>query len=428
VGGVDSSPIGATTAARSPERGGRFRQVDSIRGLACISVLFYHVAFRYYPPNDQLMQYLTQRNSGPPAICLVVFFTISGFVIYRPFVVARWQDKPMPALLPYATRRVMRIVPAYWLALTVAGVWFSLDYLWHPVGFLRYYFFAQLYANHTIINGGIPVAWSLGVEMTYYLSLPGLAWLARRLGRSGRLSRIQSELAVLALMVIVAESYQLIVLKSMNPNDLTILSVLCFLPGCLALFAGGMLLAVLNVEAEHRAEPPRWWTIINRFPWLPWIGAAGAIYAEGQINGDIGLTKWWMSTLILKPIGAVLLLTPFVFGQPDRGWLRKLFGWAPLVWIGTVSYAFYLWHYQILLKLEAHLIPHTGGVYLSNDRFNEAWVTVLMIALSLVAGALSWYLWEKPLQKLAARWLRSRAARQRAQAAARASDAPVAPA
>lgn len=412
AGPVDVGPIGPASAERSPERSGRFRQVDAVRGLACISVLFYHVAFRFYPPSDQIMQYLTQRNSGPPAICLVVFFTISGFVIYRPFVVARWDGKPMPPLLPYATRRIVRIVPAYWLALTVAGVWFSLGYLWHPIGFLRYFFFAQLYANHTIINGGIPVAWSLSVEMTYYLSLPGLAWLARRLGRSGRLSRMQSELAVLALMVIVAESYQLIVLKSMNPNDLTILSVLCFLPGCLALFAGGMLLAVLNVEVERRSSPPKWWELINRFPWLPWIGAAVAIGVEGQIPGHIGLTKWWMSTLILKPIGSVLLLTPFVFGQPDRGWLRRVFGWTPLVWIGTVSYAFYLWHYQLLLKLQSTLVPNFPA--LSNDRFAEAYTTVILIALSLVAGALSWYLLEKPSQKLAARWLRARAARQAA--------------
>jgi peptidoglycan/LPS O-acetylase OafA/YrhL len=409
---VDVGPIGPASAERSPERGGRFRQVDAVRGLACISVLFYHVAFRFYPPNDQIMQYLTQRNSGPPAICLVVFFTISGFVIYRPFVVARWDGKPLPPLLPYATRRIVRIVPAYWLALAVAGVWMHESYLFTPTGFLRYFGFAQLYANHAVINGGIPVAWSLSVEMTYYLSLPGLAWLARRLGRSGRLSRMGSELAVLALMVIVAESYQLIVLLAMPHSDLTILSVLCFLPGCLSCFAGGMLLAVLNVDVERRPAPPRWWQIINRFPWLPWLGAAAAIIAAGQVASHVGpLLPWWLTTLTLKPIGSVLLLTPFVFGQPNRGWLRKVFGWAPLVWIGTVSYAFYLWHYQILLKLESTLVPGFGHGLPSSDRFAEAYTTIILIALSLVAGALSWYLLEKPSQKLAARWLRARARR-----------------
>jgi peptidoglycan/LPS O-acetylase OafA/YrhL len=244
--------------------------------------------------------------------------------------------------------------------------------------------------------------------MTYYLSLPALALLARKLGP--RFGRMGSELVVLAAMVVIAESYQVIVLLLMPHSDLTILSVLCFLPGCLGLFAGGMLLAVLNVDIERRPAPPRWWTIINDHPWVPWIGSAAAIIAGGQVASHVKpLLVWWLTTLVLKPIGAVLLLTPFVFGQADRGWLRKLFGWAPLVWIGTVSYAFYLWHYQILLKLQSKLIP--GFPALSGNRFAEAYVTVIMIALSLVAGALSWYLLEKPSQKLAARWLRSRAAR-----------------
>ncbi|HWF53988.1 MAG TPA: acyltransferase [Solirubrobacteraceae bacterium] len=397
--------VGATRhPGRLLEEQGRFRQVDAIRGLACISVLVYHVSFRFPFPRSQLMQYLTQHNSGPPAICLVVFFTISGFVIYRPFVAARWDGKPMPPLLPYATRRFVRIVPAYWVALLVAGVWMNEHYLYTPTGFLRYFCFLQLYANHTIINGGIPVAWSLSVEMTFYALLPLLALWARRLG--ARFGRFGSECAVLVGMIVVSITYQVIVLLAMPHTDLTILSVLCFLPGCLDLFAGGMLLAVLSVDAQRREVKPRWWEIINRYPWLPWLGSAIAIGVAGQIPGGYGrLTSWWLITLVLKPIGATLLLTPLVFGEDNRGLIRRILGIRPLVFVGTVSYAFYLWHYQLLLKLEGSLIPH-----------GELYMTVVLIALSLVAGALSWYLLERPTQRLAARWLRARRAAARAPA------------
>jgi peptidoglycan/LPS O-acetylase OafA/YrhL len=396
----------ASAAARGSRTGtvaqaGRFRQVDAIRGLACISVLFYHVAFRFYPPTSQLMLYLTQRNSGPPAVCLVVFFTISGFVIYRPFVAARWDGKPLPPLLPYATRRIVRIVPAYWVALLVTGVWMNEHYLYTPTGFIRYFFFLQLYGNHTTVNGGIPVAWSLSVEMTFYALLPVLALAARRLGV--RFGRMGSEVAVLVGMIVVSLVYQLTVLLLMPHTDLTILSVLCFLPGCLDLFAGGMLLAVLSVDVERRAVKPRWWTVINEHPWLPWIGTAVTLGVAGQIpGGDSRIVSWWLITMALKPIGATLLLAPLVFGEPDRGWIRRILGIRPLVFIGTVSYAFYLWHYQILLKLQNSLIPH-----------GETYMTFVLIALSLVAGSLSWYRLERPTQRLAHRWLRARAARAR---------------
>jgi peptidoglycan/LPS O-acetylase OafA/YrhL len=197
-----------------------------------------------------------------------------------------------------------------------------------------------------------------------------------------------------------------IVLLAMPHTDLTILSVLCFLPGCLDLFAGGMLLAVLSVDAQRREVKPRWWEIINRYPWLPWLGSAIAIGVAGQIPGGYGrLTSWWLITLVLKPIGATLLLAPLVFGEDNRGLIRRILGIRPLVFVGTVSYAFYLWHYQLLLKLEGSLIPH-----------GELYMTVVLIALSLVAGALSWYLLERPTQRLAARWLRARRAAARAPA------------
>jgi peptidoglycan/LPS O-acetylase OafA/YrhL len=387
------------TQTTTPEQGGRFRQIDSIRGLACISVLFYHVAFRFPFPSSQFMLYLTQRNSGPPAVCLEVFFTISGFVIYRPFVAARWAGKPLPPLIPYATRRIVRIVPAYWVALTVVGVWLGLHYLFTPTGFIRYYFFLQLYANHTVVNGGIPVAWSLSVELSYYAVLPLLALAARRLGR--RYGLIQSEIIVLAVMFAVGMIYQCLVWLLMPHSDLTILSVLCFLPGLIGQFTGGMLLAVLSTDVGRREVEPRWWTIINEHAWLPWLGAGVVLWAAGQIAYIHGMTApaQWLITLVLKPIGATLLLVPLVFGEPNRGWIRRILGLRPFVFIGTVSYAFYLWHYQILLKTENKLIPH-----------GETYMTLVLIALSLVAGALSWYLLEKPLQVLAGRWLRARRA------------------
>ena len=51
-----------------------------------------------------------------------MFFLISGFLLYRPFVAARLRGEPMPFVGAYAWRRFLRIVPAYWVALTATAL------------------------------------------------------------------------------------------------------------------------------------------------------------------------------------------------------------------------------------------------------------------------------------------------------------------
>ena len=138
----------------------RLPGVDALRGLAALSVILYHADTRFPFPGTRLGQYLTQRNAGPPLTAVVLFFLISGFVLYRPFVAARLDGRPLPPLLPYAIRRVARIVPAYWVILALVSAWLGYRYMLTPTGFIRYFGFLQLYAPHATVTGGISVAWS----------------------------------------------------------------------------------------------------------------------------------------------------------------------------------------------------------------------------------------------------------------------------
>ncbi|MEA2495606.1 MAG: hypothetical protein QOJ29_3517, partial [Thermoleophilaceae bacterium] len=61
---------------------------------------------------------------------VTVFFVISGFLLYRPFVAARIEGRRAPRVRDYARRRVLRIFPAYWLALTVLAIWPGLVGVW----------------------------------------------------------------------------------------------------------------------------------------------------------------------------------------------------------------------------------------------------------------------------------------------------------
>ena len=103
---------------------------------------------------------------------MAVFFVLSGFLLYRPFFNAELTDAPRPRIRDFARRRVLRIVPAYWLTLTALAIFPGLvgvfsDHWW------RYYGFLQVYSSPPLLRiTGIPVAWSLCIEVSLYLALP----------------------------------------------------------------------------------------------------------------------------------------------------------------------------------------------------------------------------------------------------------------
>ena len=158
----------------------RFPLFDSLRAIAALCVLAAHVSF--------VSQAETRSAAGPflaqLTVGVCIFFLISGFLLYRPYFAARYHGQGRPRTWDYARRRVLRIVPAYWVALTVLAIGpglvgvFSGDW-W------AYYGFAQSYRDETGLQG-MSQAWSLCVEVTFYIALPAYAILLERVSRSRR--------------------------------------------------------------------------------------------------------------------------------------------------------------------------------------------------------------------------------------------------
>jgi len=91
----------------------RFPLFDSLRAIAAISVLLFHAAlFRLLHVASPLRPYTAHLDVG-----VTIFFMISGFLLYRPFVRARLQGEESPHVPAYAwrrwcTRRIRRGSPA----------------------------------------------------------------------------------------------------------------------------------------------------------------------------------------------------------------------------------------------------------------------------------------------------------------------------
>ena len=371
----------------------RFPLFDSLRAIAALSILFFHVAFvmrGFTQPG--FSRVLAQLNIGVP-----IFFLISGFLLYRPFASARFSGAPAPALVPYAIRRLARIVPAYWVAVTLVALWLGIQGVFTPHGLLTYYGFTQVYDAHTLITvdvrGGLGHTWTLCVEMSFYVLLPLWALVQRRLPvRSPRQFAVTEALPLLAMFAAgVAWNYTQI---QSTGGIVAFTPKIATLPDYLDHFALGMGLAVASVVlASHRHQPLPV-RVVVRAPWVPWLAAAAAFVVLCVIGSSITSVDAEATRHVIRGFVALCLLLPAVFGDTESGAVRRVLADRRLQWVGLVSYSLYLWHLPIVSKLQG------AGV-----RGAVGWVgfTVVSIAACLAVAAVSFYAVERPFQRLARR-------------------------
>ena len=153
----------AEPAVAPPPGNPRFPLFDSLRAIAALSVVAFHVTAISQvsgtpQPGGWSGDLLRQLAGG-----VTVFFLISGFLLYRPFVVARLGGRPLRAR-DFARRRILRIVPAYWVALTALAIYPGLTGVFTSHWWV-YYGYLQVYSAGTI-DKGLPPAWSLCTEVT----------------------------------------------------------------------------------------------------------------------------------------------------------------------------------------------------------------------------------------------------------------------
>ena len=186
--------IGEASTRKAEASVARFDLIDGLRAIAAIVVLVHHASL---PSNRQRFGHFSHQFTQMD-IGVAMFFAISGFVLYRPFALRLLRgDEPEPSVLRFLLRRAVRIFPAYWFALTtIIAVGKLTDgrllglavYPNSKAGYLPYYLLIHTYRNTTEAVGGINQAWTLAVEVTFYLFLPcfafGLRSLANRCGAS----------------------------------------------------------------------------------------------------------------------------------------------------------------------------------------------------------------------------------------------------
>ena len=122
---------------------------------------------------------------------VTIFFLVSAFLLYRPFAAARIDGAAEVAPGKYLWRRFVRIMPAYWAALIVITLWLGTGDAFTPSGLRNHFALLQLYGRDTVVDPPIQVAWTLGVELSFYAFLPVYALVMRRVPGRDRAARVR---------------------------------------------------------------------------------------------------------------------------------------------------------------------------------------------------------------------------------------------
>jgi peptidoglycan/LPS O-acetylase OafA/YrhL len=386
-----------------PASGSRLRNVEGMRALAACSIVVYHV-WRYADPAGAANLGPLNRILLNLPVGVTLFFTLSGFLLYRPFAAAILGDRDQPDVNSYFRNRALRILPAYWVILAVTGlvlgatlVRFDLQrgFLGTRPGLLvRDALFVQNYGRGSMLTG-IGPAWSLAIEVVFYLVLPVLAVLgvfaARRAAdRSGRRLAAFVPPAVVFLVGMSGKLMAANLVPGFGQgngwlNDWHSVLERSFWVQA-DLFTFGMVLAVLGAEAERgNLRIPRWW---------PGAGAAAAVLMAGSTAW--AWEKGWVTQYpydSLMALACGLLLSVVVLPSPRaraQRWGSRVLESRPAVWIGVVSYSLFLWHEPLTWFLRDHGVTRSGGG-------GALAVNLLLIgSVSLILSALTYRFVELP--------------------------------
>jgi peptidoglycan/LPS O-acetylase OafA/YrhL len=387
-------------AAVAPSFGSRLQGIEGLRALAACSVLVYHSWLFSAPDGHPIQVWLLTRFLHLLAFGVVLFFTLSGFLLYRPYAASILRGKPMPSARRYLRNRALRIVPAYLVILLLVSLVLrsALTYdrpghlhsgsLTEPGLLLKNVLLVQNYVPNSILTG-IGPAWSLAVEVVFNHALPALglrAWLLARSAAPRRGRRIAA-LAPAALLLVIGISGKLVaahfshggIYHGWTPDWESVVERSFW---CQAdLFVFGMGLAVLRVDAEDG---------LLRFSrnLRPLAGVLGllAFVATARMTGlwdELGYSFY--NTLMAFAFACLLALVVLPTRGTRPSLLLRMLETRPFVWAGLISYSVFLWHEPLVHWLEAHGLTAGGTIgFVTN--------TLVLLAITVILSALT-YRW-----------------------------------
>ena len=336
--------------------------LDGMRGIAVFVLLLYHFGFEWIQG---------------AWIGINMFFFFSGYVIVMLLLKEYARTGKVP-IMEFYRRRLRRLLPALFILVATWGIFLAPDEVRRPLkgdilatlGFFQNWrlisqsdqYFAQ-FGNPSFFRH----VWTLSIEEQFYVFVPFLV-IALMLWVPSRTVRVT---IVFAMVCFSAWRMSVVGLDSAGAMAHayygTDTRVQALLVGVMAAFVFG--------PDGHGRRPKPW-----PYPAVfigGWGGLLVTIYALVSIP---------LFTPFMFERGGLLALTLLlILGIPAAVDKRqtvfvRLFSFPPFVYLGTLVYGLYLWHWPIMLWLKMYW-PDLGGI----------WLPIVGCVLTFIPAALSFH-------------------------------------
>jgi len=344
--------------SRRTSSGSFIPAIDGLRFISIALVILYHTEYFRMPGAPRMLRLVgSHANIG-----VQVFFAVSGFVLGLPFARAHLGLGARVSLKRYFLRRLTRLEPPYVINLSI---WFAIQVVF--LGRMFHELFPRLvaslmYAHNAIYHGPSevnPSAWSLEVEVQFYILAPLLA-LVFRLSRPVRLALLSVAIGAASLVHFG--------------------SGLAF-PSQAEWFLAGLLVADVYLVDWH-GRPTGAWSF-DALSLLAWAG----LFASLALH-----TRYPQMAPTCSAIEPWAVVGAFVGALRGR-LTRRVLGLAPIYLVGGMCYSIYLYHGYVIVPImrfhDRYLMSGLGP-------FDALAGLAFAYALTVTICAIAFVLFEKP--------------------------------
>lgn len=350
-------------------------EIDGLRFFAIVTVLLFHLNTAFSDAigsegakgqgadnPSELGWWIIRLDLG-----VKVFFAISGFILALPFIRQYWFGGKKIQLKDYLLRRLTRLEPPYIIAMIL---FYGVHIFVFSVPFEEYFgnFLASIGYIHNFVYDRssviLPVAWSLEVEVQFYLLVPIVALIFFKPGK-----RIVGVLLVFALLLLSIYSKNYIMAHHIKYIGSSIFVYFSH-------FATGILFSMLFLLSPD------------------WIKRKSYLWDAIGFIAIFGLFFFYKPQVSISNNVLFNLAIFFLFVSVFKGTMTNRFYRQPIIYvIGGMCYSIYLIHFPLLLllvKVSKHLV-------IFNDYYLNYFSQIMLLIPTVIGvSAVYFKLFEQP--------------------------------
>jgi peptidoglycan/LPS O-acetylase OafA/YrhL len=371
----------ALTARPSATGKERINALDGLRAVALLIIMGYHFGVGWLQGGF---------------FSLDIFYVLSGYLITG-LLVSEYRKRSAIKLSAFWLRRARRLLPALLIVLVavtllvrfVSAPGLYIDFRMSALSALFYFSnWWQIAAssNYFVATGAVsPLThtWSLAVEEQFYLVWPlvvlAVMTLSRTFVRGIRVLLVVSVVGALASALEMALLY--------HPTANTTRLYFGTDTHAQSILIGSVLacaLTMIQMRRGNEGMAPTARSAVGRFLLVTFglAGFAGTLVLTYTLVGTSAID--YRGGFMLSALSAAAIIAGAVC--VPTGVIARVLSLRALVWLGTISYGAYLWHYPVFIYVNA---DQTG--------LDGLWLMALRFACTFALAALSYYLVERPV-------------------------------